>query len=344
MLALPSSPGGSCTRLTRNLPPSWYTNARGPNSLTAKKRGLWENDNALEEREDLLSDDDPLSDSVKRVIPFVADRRNVLVLTPEARLEPKVMASLMAAFKQAIQDEYQLEDSELAAEPLPLESERRSLLFFEAAEGGAGVLRQLLDDSGSVARLSRRALELLHFDPDTGEDLGRGVGARERCEAACYDCLMSYRNQRDHLLLDRFEVRDLLLDLSGAGVDASPVDKSRAEHLARLLALCDSGLERDFLNLLEAEGRHLPEDAQRVLDLPGGQPSACKPDFLYREHYTAVFVDGPHHDLEPQRSEDVRISEALASQGYTAVRLRYDCKSTWSALLDEHRYVFGDKR
>lgn len=312
-----------------------------PGFVLDMERGFWQNDDVLENRDDLLPDDDPLTESVKRVIPYVADRRNVLVLTPAEKLEPKVMASLMAALKNAVQIEYQLEDSELAAEPLPAEHERRSLLLYEAAEGGAGVLRQLLDDAHSASRLARRALELLHFDPDTGADLGHGVGARERCEAACYDCLMSYTNQRDHLLLDRFAVRELLLALREAVVDASPVDRSRAAHFKRLLKLCDSDLERDLLRLLESEGRHLPEEAQGVLELPG---VTCKPDFLYREHYTAVFVDGPHHDREPQRREDARINLALDAQGYTVLRFRFDERPRWSALLDEHRYLFGEKR
>ncbi|MDX1520997.1 MAG: DUF1998 domain-containing protein [Anaerolineae bacterium] len=51
---------------------------------------------------------------------------------------------------------YQLEDSELAVEPLPSIHERRLILLYEASEGGAGVLRQLLEFAqrkGLVPRL-----------------------------------------------------------------------------------------------------------------------------------------------------------------------------------------------
>jgi len=34
-------------------------------------------------------------------------------------------------------------------------------------------------------------------------------GATEDCEAACYDCLMSYGNQRDHKHLDRKLIKDV---------------------------------------------------------------------------------------------------------------------------------------
>ena len=55
-----------------------------------------------------------------------------------------------------------------------------------------------------------RALELCHFNPDTGADLGKAEHAQEKCQAACYDCLLSYFNQPDHESLDRHCVKDLL--------------------------------------------------------------------------------------------------------------------------------------
>ncbi|MEZ4522476.1 MAG: DUF1998 domain-containing protein [Thermomicrobiales bacterium] len=49
------------------------------------------------------------------------------------------MASLQSALKSAIQRVYQLEDNELAAEPMPDDENWSSLLIYEASEGGAGV-------------------------------------------------------------------------------------------------------------------------------------------------------------------------------------------------------------
>ena len=46
------------------------------------------------------------------------------------------------ALKSAIQVQFQLEDNELAAEPLPSPDVPRLILFYEASEGGAGVLRR----------------------------------------------------------------------------------------------------------------------------------------------------------------------------------------------------------
>ena len=152
---------------------------------------------------------DPTSAKREKVIPYVEDRKNCLVVEIQPVPEVKLLASLQAAFKHAIQVVYQLEDNELAAEPLPDRQNRRQLLFFESAEGGAGVLRQLIDDEGALAEVARKALEICHFDPE-GRDLKRAPRAREDCEAACYDCLLSYTNQFDHASIDRHAIRDLL--------------------------------------------------------------------------------------------------------------------------------------
>jgi hypothetical protein len=153
------------------------------------ERGYWAR---KEEVEQTVEPDDPMSPRTLRVVPFVEDHKNSLLFEPAKRLEPEQMASLQAALKNAIQVEYQLEDNELAAEPLPGANERNAILFYEAAEGGAGVLRRLVDDPTAFARVAAQALRLCHFEPQTGEDLRHAPRAKEDCEAACYDCLMSF--------------------------------------------------------------------------------------------------------------------------------------------------------
>jgi Domain of unknown function (DUF1998) len=104
------------------------------------------------------------------MIPYVEDTRNCLMLRLEGNHPPEVLASIRSALKNAIQVVYKLEDNELAAEPLPSRYDRRLILLYESAEGGAGVLRRLLDDPGAFARVAAEALRICHFDPETGED------------------------------------------------------------------------------------------------------------------------------------------------------------------------------
>jgi len=278
---------------------------------------------------------DPMSHRTQRVVPFVEDRRNCLLIKPVDSQTTAFMASLQPALKSAIQLIYQLEDNELAVEPLPNDQERHLILIYESGEGGAGVLRQLLDDPSALGQVAKTALSLCHFDPETGTDLRRSPRAKEDCEAACYDCLMSYYNQRDHHLLDRALIRDMLLQLRGGTVEVSPSTLPRGEHLARLKALCDSDLERGWLDFLETHQLHLPDVAQELV-------SCCstRPDFLYRQDYVAVYIDGPRHDLVDVAQKDAQINECLCDAGYTVVRFGYH-RDSWSEIIKQHEYLFG---
>ena len=55
-----------------------------------------------------------------------------------------------------------------------------------------------------------------------------------------------------------------------------------------------------------------------------------------------MFVDGPNHDAEPQRSRDAEIDERLSNLGWTVVRVRYD--GDWLATAKTYRWVFGPGR
>ena len=295
------------------------------------ERGYWQrNQQAIDD-----DPEDPMSPKTERVIPFVEDRRNCLLIEPLKQLSAEVMASLQPALKNAIQVLYQLEDNELAAEPLPTTDERRLILLYESAEGGAGVLRQLLSRPDALAEVAREALHLCHFDPDTGADLRRAPGAKEDCEAACYDCLMSYTNQMDHELLDRQLIRDVLLGLANSTLKASPGPATREEHLRALTALCESDLERDWLDFLETHNLRLPDVAQRPIE-----PCHTRPDFLYSDQTVAVYVDGPAHDQPDVAARDAEVADCLMNLGYTVIRFGYR-KERWEGICAEHAYVFG---
>ncbi|MCZ7652510.1 MAG: DUF1998 domain-containing protein [Thermoanaerobaculia bacterium] len=296
------------------------------------ERGYWKPDEQLADENDA----DPMSANLRRVVPYVEDRRNALLVDWPASRPPAVALSLRAALKNAIQVVYQLEESELAAEGLPDPREPRLLLFYEAAEGGAGVLRQLIRDPGALPRVARAALDLCHFDPDTGEDRRMAPHRREPCEAACYDCLMSYGNQRDHRALDRHAVRDLLLAFTRAAVEPSPVAVPRSEHLAALRQAAGSSLERQFLELLEEHKLALPDRAQPYLE-------ACKtrPDFLYEAQLAVIYVDGPVHDYPDRAARDAEKRSCLEDLGYTV--LRFGHHDDWKVLVEKFPSVFGGR-
>jgi ATP-dependent helicase YprA (DUF1998 family)/very-short-patch-repair endonuclease len=297
------------------------------------ERGYWGRN---EQNED--DPDDPMSERTRRVIPYVEDNRNCLLFEPLVAMELEELASLQAALKRALETQFQLEDNELAAEPLPDSNNRQMLLFYEAAEGGAGVLRRLVDEPHALSEVARRALEICHFDPDNGADLRHAPRAREDCEAACYDCLLSYGNQREHPVLDRHIIRNTLLVLTHAWITTSPASGSRDDHLEKLLRLCESDLERSWLQHLCARGLHLPDTAQTYLDACG-----TRPDFVYERNgiYAAVYIDGSHHDYPKRGERDQQQTECLEDYGYRVIRFGY--RDDWDIILRDNAHIFGGK-
>jgi hypothetical protein len=176
--------------------------------------GIWskkENPDDEAEEESAEQQDDRAPSQL--IVPYVEDHRNILILTPENPLPLETMATLQAALRRGIERVFQIEESELAVEPLPHQTERRSILLYEAAEGGAGVLNRLASDPHLLAMVARATLRAMHFKvPEdeasfTMEDLAANEERTETgsriCEAGCYQCLLSYFNQPDHEDINR---------------------------------------------------------------------------------------------------------------------------------------------
>ncbi len=272
----------------------------------------------------------------ERVTPYVEDRRNIVVLRLINGVTEEVSVTLRAALERALEAEFQLEDSELDSISLPDLDHRGRMLLTEAAEGGAGVLERLVAEPDALARVARRAMQIIHYDPDTGADEGKAPNARERCERGCYDCLLSYGNQYEHTLINRHSIVQLLQHLLTATVTAGAGGKDRAAQQAWLNTLRDSSLERDFVDWLTQHGHRLPDDAQRTV-----ADAQARPDFVYDlpGSPVAVFIDGPHHDDAGQQLRDAAAEERLEDRGWSVVRVRYD--DDWPAAVGKHEWIFG---
>jgi superfamily II DNA/RNA helicase len=191
-------------------------------------KGRW-----LTEKEATADDDDEddleagLKDVQRKalVTPYVQDRRNILVLRWAHEVSDEEAITLQFAIERGIEAAFQLEDSELTSELLPDKQHRGRVLFIEAAEGGAGVLRRLQSDDDAIARVAAEALRIIHVDPATGEEQ---EGA---CVRGCYRCLLSYSNQLMHEHIDRRLVIERLQALASATSQASaPATTSSAAH------------------------------------------------------------------------------------------------------------------
>ncbi len=309
--------------------------------------GYWSRDDESEQPDE-SGDAPPTSRRTERVIPYVTDARNTLLIEPVAAAptalltgseevkelhaapDADTMASVQAALCKAIQLEFRLESSEIAAEPLPSRDDRRLLLVYEAAEGGAGVLKQLVNDASLWQRVAATALTICHTDPQTADDVDGDTGDGA-CEAACYDCLMSYSNQLDHGLLDRDLAVEFLQPFAG-GAEFLP-----DAHDERLAEDSESGLERQFLDFLQRGGYRRPDRGQAFFE-----DARTRPDFVYDEACAVVYVDGPHHDWPERARRDVEQSAAMRNLGFQVIRFSH--RDNWQPIVAEHPAVFGPGR
>jgi hypothetical protein len=172
--------------------------------------------------DDDWSEPDPTRVPNQLIVPWVVDRKNALLLQwAEPDVHETTIATLQHALKRGIEAAYQLEESELLAEPLPDRHNRQGVMFYEATEGGAGVLTRLVHDDRALALVARAALSAMHLE--AGAEVPPGSDgahlqdvANTACVAGCYRCLLSYYNQPDHPVIDRRDplVRQLLWRLA----------------------------------------------------------------------------------------------------------------------------------
>ncbi len=291
----------------------------------------------------------------QRIVPYVEDRRNILIVRPHLQLgglAPETLTTLQYAIKRGIEAVYQLEESELMAEPLPTRDNRQSILFFEAAEGGAGVLTRIATEPNALAAVAAHALEVMHFLPPTQGQPWQSQSLVEEldhesnptCEAGCYRCLLSYYNQPDHTLIDRKDkeagglLLDILCRLSAANTAQGTLGREPEQHDAELSRTAGSSLEQAWLAHVTENGYRKPDRGQHTI----AAASSCA-DFFYDDLHLAVFIDGPHHDTESQKKTDADINRRLDELGYLVVRFP---KSTaaWPDIFKNNVDLFGPGR
>ena len=242
---------------------------------------------------------DPDAVRVERIVPYVEDRRNILIIRPAVSLEETAMVTLQYAIKRGIETIYQLEESELMVEPLPTREQRNAILFYEASEGGAGVLTRIAHDPEALGKVAMEALKICHYrwhglcQPDTLEEVTEADGT-PICEAGCYKCLLSYYNQPDHALIDRKNpvVLDLLCRLSGASVNAL---EDELEKEAKSVSPIDARLAETLETL------HLPLPDRWNVEIDGRKAAA-----FYNNTQVALFIgELPEDEMEKLEDEGI---------------------------------------
>lgn len=285
IVRLTYGPGATITRLNKGL--RRRANRKVYGFAIDPVSGYW----AKNEEEDSDEPKDPTASPRQVIVPSVQDRKNALLVQPgDSNLSQGSIATVQHALLRGIESVFQLEEGEVLAEPMPTRDRRNGFLFYEATEGGAGVLTRLVAESERLAEVAREALAILHFEakddgtfPQEARDLVDVPGTA--CVAACYRCLMSYYNQPDHERLDRRDehAREMLLRLARSvtsGISAAEASKAAASRDTS----APDGVSSEWV------------DRSRELGIPAWDPAPLsvgelRLPLVWRSHYVVALLD-----------------------------------------------------
>lgn len=294
----------------------------------------------------------------QRIVPYVEDRRNILTIRPHAglgALSAETLTTLQYALKRGIEAVFQLEESELVAEPLPTRDNRQSILFFEAAEGGAGVLTRLATEPTAIATVAMKALEIMHYLPPAQgqawlrEDLQEELDENQQplCEAGCYRCLLSYYNQPDHTLIDRKDkdaggqLLAILCRLTQAKTTLALQDQGqepREEQNHAALSTTVSDIEQIWLEYVVNHDLIKPDRVQYTITAA----NICA-NFFYEELQLAVFIEDSPQTAHIPPQDFNEINHKLDDFGYLVVRFPHDI-ATWPDIFKNNMDLFSPRK
>jgi hypothetical protein len=192
--------------------------------------------------------------------------------------------NVLEAVRIGAQQVLEVGQQELEVLVLTEEDGREVGVMFDPFPGGSGLLPLVQEHWEAVADAARRAM------------------ARCDCERACYSCLLDFRNQQFHTILDRFRAIEALAACSGPFIrenDVSPNWASATPDTGQQ----DSGSEEDLLTIRTRRGFPQPV-AQYRLVLGGGDVTIA--DFAYPEKKVLIFVDGLSEGIHGNPQQQAR--------------------------------------
>lgn len=196
----------------------------------------------------------------------------------------------------------------------------------------------MVEEEGALSQAARRALEICHFDPVSGNDNGGDVdGSGERCAHACYDCLLSYGNQGNHLLIDRHLAKDLLMACAAAATTRAAAHDPADAWQAVQEQFFGHRSRYEFVSWLREMEHRLPDEVNVHLS-----EFNATVDLVYRPETgaVAVFVDGA--DDANASGRDEAAEEDLREAGWFVIRVPFG--ATYPEIVKKYPSVFGTGR
>jgi hypothetical protein len=184
--------------------------------------------------------------------------------------------------------------------------ETLDLLVYDPMPGGSGLLEQMLARWDELIAAARTLLS--HCPQD--------------CEAACYCCLKTFRNQFHHSLLNRNQGLELIEALAAAPEQCQEI-VPQFEEAQTGGGMPSNRPEAQLESLLTKH--HFPQGhcRKRITTSIG---VATEPDWLYEPAKVAVYLDGMsrhlHGDLKTAQRDKI-IRDALEMDGFTVIVLQF---------------------
>lgn len=258
------------------------------------------------------------ADRTQYVKLFTESTANAIYIQPLAALSldgPDAVRTFLYAFKQAIEDVFQIEGSEMGAEVMG-EGPTPNILIYENAEGSLGVLSRLVSDVQSYREVVKRAYDICFSKPKlTLQEIAQ-------LTPADYSNLLNYYNQAYHQKIDIRKIYQTLQLMQEAELETHVAGQtlSYEDQFAALEAERDqsSSTERDFLKYLHDHRLRLPDKAQpRFSD-----EYYVQPDFMYGDRIV-IFCDGTPHDRPEIQEDDRAKREVLRDAGFVVLSWHY---------------------
>lgn len=249
---------------------------------------------------------------------FTETTANAIYLQPAQALlleDAAAVRTFLYAFKQAIEEVFQIESNELGAEVMG-EDAVPNILIYENAEGSLGILDRLVSEGESFRQVVKKAYDICFSKPV--------IPAQElaRLTPADYTNLLNYYNQPFHEQIDIRKIYRSLQLLKEASVEVRQAGQTQSyEELYRSLEAArdhNSSTEEKFLRYLYENHLRLPDVAQPTFP----DEYFVKPDFLYGSRIV-VFCDGTPHDRPDVQEDDRQKRAMLEDAGYIVLAWHY---------------------
>lgn len=283
------------------------------------------------------NNDTDTSDPVEMVKIYTTSTSDILYIQPieQLKLSESGVITLAFALKQAIENTYQVEESEINVW-LMGKSESRNILIYESVEGSLGILKDLLQNARKLQEVFREAYIILGFDPETHTD------TRPDSPRASYDDVLSYYNQQYHDKLDRHSAKGALEMLMQCEIDNQQGNRTLEGQYQYLLEKYDrnSAMERRLLEYLYQNGYKLPDQAQ--VDIKELYINA---DFVYKltdNQFALIFCDGTPHDDPHVNQKDHTKRHNCRDAGYEVIEWNY--REPIEDFISRNKHIFRKVR